>query len=104
MQKLIERPKIGSKQKNKLTITGQATKMEKLQKMIILFRYWMHENPNSSFILCAGGLLAAALISGTVLIHLLYLLFSSVLPGLIALIIVVIFASWVMAYKGGQDV
>ena len=78
--------------------------MEKLQKLIILFRYWLDENPNSAFILCAGGLLAGALIAGTVLIHLLYMLFSSVLPGLIALIIVVVFTAWVMADKGGRNV
>lgn len=78
--------------------------MEKLQKLIILLRYWMDENPNSAFILCAGGLMAGALIAGTILIHLLYLLFSSVIPGMIALIIVVVFAGWVMADKGVGNV
>ena len=78
--------------------------MEKIQTLIILFRYWMDENPNIAFILCAGGLLASALIAGTILIHLLYLVFSSVLPGLVALIIVVVFTGWVMADKGGRNV
>lgn len=78
--------------------------MEKIQSLIILFRYWMDENHNSAFILCSGGLLTGCLLAGTIALQLLFLLFGSVLPGLIALIIVTIFAGWVMAYKGGDNV